>query len=342
MMSIGIFSIAFMPSYATIGLLAPILVLSGRLLQGFSAGMELGGVSVYLSEIATPGHKGFYVSWQSGSQQVAVMFAASVGVILNSILSTEKMQRWGWRVPLLLGCLIIPFLFRLRKSLAETDEFLARKHRPNTAEIFRSLRNNWAIVLVGTFMVTMTTVSFYMITAYTPTFGNSVLHLASIDSLIVTLCVGASNLFWLPIMGALSDRIGRRPLLFGCTLLMLITAYPAMLWLVREPSFARLLTVELWLSFIYGSYNGAMVVALTEIMPVDVRTSGFALAYSLATAIFGGFTPALSTYLIHISGNRAVPGLWLSFAAACGLVATIFAKPQSVKADAQQELALQS
>ena len=342
MMSIGIFSIAFMPSYATIGLLAPIFVLTGRLLQGFSAGMELGGVSVYLSEIATPGHKGFYVSWQSGSQQVAVMFAASVGVILNSFLSTEKMQRWGWRVPLLLGCLIIPFLFRLRKSLAETDEFLARKHRPNTSEIFRSLRNNWVIVLLGTFLVTMTTVSFYMITAYTPTFGNSVLHLASIDSLIVTLCVGPSNLFWLPIMGALSDRIGRRPLLFGCTLLMLITAYPAMLWLIREPSFARLLGVELWLSFIYGSYNGAMVVTLTEIMPVDVRTSGFALAYSLATAIFGGFTPALSTYLIHISGNRAIPGLWLSFAAACGLVATFFAKPQREPAETQPVLALQS
>src|ERR1700731_294398 len=339
LMSVGIVSIAFMPGYATIGLLAPLLVLTGRLLQGFSAGMELGGVSVYLSEIATPGHKGFYVSWQSGSQQVAVMFAASVGVILNSLLSTEKMQRWGWRVPLLLGCLIIPFLFRLRKSLAETDEFLARKHRPNTSEIFRSLRNNWVIVLLGTFLVTMTTVSFYMITAYTPTFGNSVLHLASLDSLIVTLCVGASNLFWLPIMGALSDRIGRRPLLFGCTLLMLITAYPATLWLIREPSFARLLGVELWLSFIYGSYNGAMVVTLTEIMPVDVRTSGFALAYSLATAIFGGFTPALSTYLIHISGNRAIPGLWLSFAAACGLVATLFAKPQNSVIDAERPVA---
>ena len=327
MMSIGILSIACMPGYATIGLLAPLLVLTGRLLQGFSAGMELGGVSVYLSEIATPGHKGFYVSWQSGSQQVAVMFAASVGVILNSVLSTERMQRWGWRVPLLLGCFIIPFLFRLRKSLAETDEFLARKHRPDTSEIFRSLRNHWAIVLVGTFMVTMTTVSFYMITAYTPTFGNSVLHLASIDSLIVTLCVGASNLFWLPVMGALSDRIGRRPLLFACTLFMLITAYPVMLWLVKEPSFARLLTVELWLSFIFASYNGAMVVSLTEIMPAEVRTSGFALAYSLATAIFGGFTPAFSTYLIHISGNRAIPGLWLSFAAACGLLASLFAKP---------------
>src|ERR1700757_475913 len=328
MMSVGIFTIACTPGYATIGLLAPLLVVFGRLLQGFSAGMELGGVSVYLSEIATPGHKGFYVSWQSGSQQIAVMFAASVGVVLNSILPPEKMEQWGWRVPLLLGCVIVPFLFRLRKSLQETDEFVARKRHPGTSEILRSLASNWSIVLIGTLMVTMTTVSFYMITAYTPTFGSSVLHLSSFDSLIVTLCVGASNLFWLPIMGAISDRIGRRPLLFGCTILMLVTAYPAMLWLVHDPSFARLLAVELWLSFMYGSYNGAMVVFLTEIMPIDVRTSGFALAYSLAPATFGGFTPALSTYLIHVSGNRAIPGLWLSFAAACGLLAALFAKPQ--------------
>jgi MFS family permease len=332
LMSVGIFSIACTPGYAKIGLLAPLLVLIGRLLQGFSAGMELGGVSVYLSEIATPGHKGFYVSWQSGSQQVAVMFAALVGVVLSSILPPEKMAAWGWRVPLLLGCGIIPFLFRLRRSLQETDEFVARKHRPSTSEILRSLTANWAVVVIGTMMVTMTTVSFYMITAYTPTFGNSVLHLANIDSLVVTLCVGASNFFWLPVMGALSDRIGRRPLLLVFTVLMLVTAYPAMLWLVGEPSFSRLLTVELWLSFLYGSYNGAMVVFLTEIMPMDVRTSGFSLAYSLATAIFGGFTPALSTYLIHLTGNRAVPGLWLSLAAACGLVAAMLAKAQPTEA----------
>jgi hypothetical protein len=102
-----------------------------------------------------------------------------------------------------------------------------------------------------------------------------------------------------------------------------------MLWLVREPSFSRLLAVELWLSFIFGSYNGVMVVFLTEIMPSSVRTSGFALAYSLATAIFGGFTPAISTYLIHVTGNGAVPGLWLSFAAACGIVAALLARPHA-------------
>jgi len=327
LMAVGIVCIACVPGYKTIGIVAPLLVVCGRLLQGFSAGAELGSVSVYLSEIATPGHKGFYVSWQSGSQQVAVMFAALLGVVLYSRLSTEQMANWGWRVPLLVGCLIIPTLFVLRRSLKETGEFLARKVRPKTGEILRSLAANWRVVGLGTLLITMTTVSFYLITVYTPTYGGTVLHLAMVDNLIVTLCVGASNLFWLPVMGALSDRIGRRPLLVACTLLALASAYPAMSWLVAAPSFSRLLTVELWLSFVYGSYNGAMIVFLTEIMPGKVRTTGFSLAYSLATAIFGAFTPAICTYLIHVTGNRAVPGLWLSFAAGCGLLAALFAKP---------------
>jgi len=329
LMSIGIIAIAFVPGYARIGLLAPLIVLAGRLLQGFSAGMELGGVSVYLAEIATPGHKGFYVSWQSASQQAAVMFAALIGVVLTTTLSQPAMASWGWRVPLLVGCLILPFLFRLRRSLEETDEFIARKRKPDTRALLRSLVANARLILIGTLLVTMTTVSFYMITAYTPTFGSAVLHLRSVDSLIVTLCVGASNLFWLPTMGALSDRIGRRPMLIACTLLMLATAYPAMLWLVDGPTFGKLLVVELWLSFVYGSYNGAMVVFLTEIMPAEVRAAGFSLAYSLATAIFGGFTPAISTWLIQTTGNRAIPGVWLSFAAACGLVAAIVARAQA-------------
>ena len=326
LMSIGMISIACVPGYATIGVVAPLLVLAGRLLQGFSAGMELGGVSVYLSEIATPGHKGFFVSWQSASQQVAVMFAAVIGLALNYWLTPTKMEAWGWRIPLLIGCLIIPLLMRLQFSLQETDEFSARKHHPTMPQILRSLVANGRLVIIGTMLFTMTTVSFYMITAYTPTFGTSVLHLASMDSFVVTFCVGVSNLIWLPVMGALSDRIGRMPLLFACSILMLVTAYPVMLWLVAGPTFAKLLAVELWLSFVYGAYNGALIVFMTEIIPIDVRTLGFSLAYSLATSVFGGFTPAISTYLIHATGNRAVPGLWLSFAAACGLTATFMAR----------------
>jgi len=122
-------------------------------------------------------------------------------------------------------------------------------------------------------------------------------------------------------MGSVSDRVGRRPLLVIFSVLSLLTAYPALLWLVSAPSFARLLGVELWLSFLFGSYNGAMVPFLAEIMPKEVRASGFSIAFSLATAIFGGFTPAICTWLIHETGNRAVPGLWLAFAAAMGLAA---------------------
>jgi MFS family permease len=328
LMSVGTLSVALVPGYATLGLLAPSLVVGGRLVQGFSAGAELGGVSVYLAEIATPGHKGFYVSWQSASQQVSVVFAALLGVALSARLSQAQMYAWGWRVPLLVGCAILPLLFLLRRSLRETDEFLARTRRPPISEIVRRTLASWRVVLLGVMLVTMTTVSFYTITAYTPSYGREVLHLGSTASLGVTLCVGVSNLFWLPVMGALSDRVGRRPLLIACTALALATAYPAMSWLVARPSFQSLLLVELWLSFIYASYNGAMIVFLTEIMPLDVRTAGFSLAYSLATAIFGGFTPAISTWLIHATGNRAMPGAWVSFAAACGLVAAVLAGRQ--------------
>jgi MFS family permease len=324
LMSLGTVSIACVPGYRTLGLLAPLLVVIGRLVQGFSAGVALGGVSVYLSEIATPGHKGFYVSWQSASQQVAVVFAALLGVALNSMLSPAQMGDWGWRVPLVVGCLIIPVLYLIMRSLAETEEFLARKHRFSIREIMLSVAGNWRIVVLGTMFVTMTTVSFYMITAYTPTFGKAELHLADRDSLIVTLLIGISNFIWLPVMGALSDRVGRRPILMTSTVLALFTAYPALLWLAAHPSFSRLLIVELWLSFLFASYNGAMVVYLTEIMPAHVRASGFSLSYSLATAIFGGFTPTVCTWLIHLTGNKAIPGAWVAFAAAVGLAAVLF------------------
>ena len=284
-MAMGTILIAFVPSYATIGLAAPFLVLIGRLLQGFSAGVELGGVSVYLSEMATPGHKGFYVSWQSASQQVAIVVAALLGYGLNKWLAPDQISAWGWRIPFFIGCLIVPFIFVIRRSLQETEAFLARKHHPSAGEIFRSIAENWRIVIAGVMMVMMTTVSFYLITVYTPTYGKSVLKLTEIDSLLVTLCVGVSNFLWLPVMGAVSDRVGRRPVLVVFTALAILTAYPALSWLVVAPSFEKMLMVLLWLSFLYASYNGAMVVALTEIVPASVRTAGFSLAYSLATTM---------------------------------------------------------
>jgi MHS family citrate/tricarballylate:H+ symporter-like MFS transporter len=322
-MACGTILIAFVPGYASIGLLAPFLVLIGRLLQGFSAGAELGGVSVYLSEMATPGHKGFYAAWQSASQQISIVLASVLGYVINSSLTAEQVGDWGWRIPFFVGCGIIPVIFILRRSLQETDAFKTRKHLPSTGEVARSMAKNWGLILAGMLLVAMTTSMFYLITVYTPTFGKTVLHLSTSDSLIVAMLVALSNFFWLPVGGALSDRIGRKPLLIAITVLTILTAYPAMSWLAGAPSFERMLIVLLLFSFYFGIYNGAMVVALTEVMPVEVRVVGFSLAYSLATAIFGGFTPGVSTWLIHATGDKAAPAYWLTFAATCGLIATI-------------------
>jgi MFS family permease len=315
------------PSYATIGLAAPVIVVIGRLLQGLSAGVELGGVSVYLAEIATPGRRGFYCSWQSASQQLAVVFTALIALVLTGLVTTEQMGAWGWRVPLLIGCLIIPVILFLRRSLEETPAFQKMEHHSRrAADVFRVVAENWRIVLSGTMLVVFTTTSFYLITAYTPTFGKQALHLDARAAFLVTLCVGLSNFAWLPIAGSLSDRIGRRPLVTIVPILALLTASPAMSWLVSSPSFGHLLMVELWFSAMFGFYNGAMVPYLVELMPAGVRTAGFSLAYSLATAVFGGFTPAISTYLIERTGNKAAPALWLMTAAAVSLLGVVLSR----------------
>ena len=318
-MACGTVFIAFVPGYAQIGLAAPLLVLLGRLLQGFSAGAELGGVSVYLSEMATPGNRGFYTAWQSASQQLSIVLAAALGYGLNLWLAPDALADWGWRIPFFVGCAIIPFLFFLRRSLQETEVFKAQRHHPSLREVYASVLENYRVVLGGMFLVAMTTATFYLITVYTPTYGKTVLKLSAADSLAVTFCVAISNFIWLPVGGALSDRIGRKPQLIAVSLL---TAYPALSWLASAPSFGRMLDVLLWFSLLFGLYNGAMVVALTEVMPLQVRVVGFSLAYSLATAVFGGFTPVISTWLIEVSGDRGSPAWWMTFAAACGLLAT--------------------
>ena len=281
LLATGTVLVAVTPGYASIGLLAPALIVIGRLLQGFSAGGEPGAVAVYLAEIATPGRRGFYVAWQSCSQQAAIVAASLVGFTVNAALPDATIAAWGWRIPFALGCLIIPLLFVLRGSLQETAAFVAAPEHPTARQTLRDIVDNAAIIGAGMLMVITTTVSFYTITTYTPTFGQHELHLSAATSLLVTLFAGLSNLAWLPIWGAVSDRYGRKPVMIAFILLILLTAYPTLLWLAAAPSFGRMLAAELWLSFTYAGYNGAMTVALTEIVPARIRVSAFSLAYSL-------------------------------------------------------------
>ncbi len=332
LMSVGTVLLAFVPGYDVIGLAAPLLVVIGRLIQGFSAGAELGSVSVYLAEIANERTKGFWVSWQSASQQVAVVIAAALGLYLDHVLGPDKLAAWGWRIPFIAGLSLVPFIFLLRRSLTETDSFAARE-RMKIGDVLANLVKHAGTILIGMMMVLMTTVTFYLCTAYTPTFGKTVLHLSQWDSLLVTLCVGVTNIIWLPLFGALSDKVGRKPIMIVITLLAAVSAYPILLWLTGAPSFQHLLITELWLSFLFGAYNGANVVYLTEVVPPQVRAAGFSLAYSLATCV-GGFTPFLVTWLIQKTHNPAIPGAWETVIAIIGLIGVLLSKPYAKKEDA--------
>ena len=331
LMAVGIGSLALTPSYASIGLLAPLVITLGRLIQGFSLGVEAGGVNVYLAEIATPGNRGFYCAWQGSSQALGVMAATALGVLLTATLSMRQMDSYGWRIPLIVGCLIVPVLLWLRRSLQETEVFEHSSHPRSTREILRILAEHWGIGVIGVMMTILNTTMFYFVNGYTPTYGSAALHLAPLGNFTVALVVGTASFLMLPMGGALSDRIGRWPMVIASPLLVLATAYPAMLWLVAAPSFLRLVIVELWLAVLYAMYAGALVPLLAELMPAKVRTSGYAIIISLANGIFGTFTPAIATFLIAMSGNRASPALWLSAAAAASLLGVLLARRMAVR-----------
>ncbi|MGJ4998655.1 MFS transporter [Bradyrhizobium sp. HKCCYLR20261] len=337
-MAVGTVVIAFCPTYEAIGIAAPIIVVIGRLLQGFSAGVELGGVSVYLAEIATPGNRGFYTSFQSSSQQVAIFVASILGYLLSEYIpSNTVLDVFGggvakWRIPFFVGCLIIPLIFFLRRTLEETPAFLAMKKHPTANEVFASALANWRIVLLGMMIAILTTTMFYFVTVYTPRFGKE-LHLSTADGLLVTLAVAVTNFIWNPVGGAVSDRIGRKPVLLFIAGLSFLTALPALYWLVQSPTFGKLIAVEMLFSFYFGVYSGAMLGALVEIVPAHVRTTCFSIAFALAAALFGTFTPLASTWLTEKTAHAewlgaavkpfaaASPGIWLMFAAALSFIA---------------------
>jgi MFS transporter, MHS family, citrate/tricarballylate:H+ symporter len=328
LMAVGTVVIAFCPTYAAIGFAAPVIVLLGRLIQGFSAGVELGGVSVYLSEIATPGNRGFYTSFQSSSQQVAIFVAAIIGFILReSIPGDTFLDAIGgvakWRIPFFIGCIIIPVIFMLRRSLEETPAFLAMKKHPTASEVFASATANWRIVVLGMMIAVLTTTTFYFITVYAPGFGKQ-LNLSPTGTLLVTLLVAVTNFIWNPVGGAVSDRLGRKVVLVTIASLSFVTAYPALSWLAAAPTFGKLVVVQMMFSFYFGVYSGAMLGCLVEIVPAHVRTTCFSIAFALAAGIFGTATPFVATKLIDMTGqDKASPAYWLMLGAALGIVAAL-------------------
>jgi MHS family citrate/tricarballylate:H+ symporter-like MFS transporter len=321
LMAVGTGMIALAPTYAAIGTFAPMLLILGRLIQGFSVGSETGGVNAYLVEIAPPNKRAFYVSWNATSFHLATLLAIGIGFILDQKLTSAEMAAWGWRIPMILGCGLIPVIFVIRKNLAESEAFQSQSHHPTMREVLVALAQNWRIAITGMFMVMLSSCFFYFTFTFMPVFAKANLGMTTADSLWSTSISITYSLILVPIFALLSDRIGRFPILATTAALVILTAYPTLYCLVTYPGYWSLIRCQLWFATLYSAYASSGLVGLSEVVPSRIRATGYGVSTTLGLALFAGCTPLISTWLIHVTGNKIAPGFWLMFVATCSLIA---------------------
>jgi MFS transporter, MHS family, proline/betaine transporter len=324
-MTVAIALIAFAPTYAAIGIGAPLIIVVARLLQGFSAGGEFASATAFLIETAPTGRRGFYGSWQMVGQGLAVLIGAILGAVLTKTLSPEAIDGWGWRIPFLFGLVIGPVGLYIRSSLSETQAFLQSDQASQSRTAGgRVLASHVKQILVCFGIVVSGTISFYVILVYIPTFARTQLQLP-LDQAFLAQAIGlACEVVLIPICGTLSDRIGRKPVMIASLLLSLSVTYPLFAWVSASPSFSSLLVMQVVLCGLFGIGNGPVSTALGEQFPTRVRSTALAIGYNVAVMLFGGFAQFFVTWLIHATGTPIAPAFYLMFGSAVGLFAVLF------------------
>jgi MHS family proline/betaine transporter-like MFS transporter len=336
-MSVGTFAIGLIPPYASIGLAAPLLLLLCRLVQGFSASGEYAGASSFIAEYAPPNRRGLLVSMVPASTAAGLVLGATIAVLLQTGLSEADLQSWGWRVPFLVaGPLGVVGLY-IRLKLEDTPLFkeLEREHHVAQAPVLTGLRENWKQILIAFGVICLNAVGFYMILSYMPTYLSEELGFDSVTATLTTIVSVAAYVVFLPIVGTLTDRVGRKPVLFGaCVLFLLLTLPSFELLSLGGVVFAVL--AQIVLGAILAGNDGVLATFLTEMFPTTVRYSSFALSFNLGNAIFGGTAPFVATFLISLTGNNFAPGYYLMAAAGVAFIALLFTK-ETAKRGLQQE-----
>ncbi|HEY1746057.1 MAG TPA: MFS transporter [Xanthobacteraceae bacterium] len=324
-MTVAIALIAFAPTYAAIGIGAPIIIVVARLLQGFSAGGEFASATAFLIESAPAGRRGFYGSWQMVGQGLAVLIGAILGAVITKSLSPDAINGWGWRIPFLFGLIIGPVGLYIRSRLAETPAFLrSDQNSANRGGAGPALISHVRQILACFGIIVSGTISFYVILVYIPTFAQTQLHLRP-DQAFIAQAIGlAVEVALIPICGALSDRIGRKPVMIVSLAFSLLVTYPLFAWVSSSPSFSNLLVMQVVLCGLFGIGNGPVSTALGEQFPTRVRSTALAIGYNLAVMMFGGFAQLFVTWLIHATGTPIAPAFYLIFGAAVGLFAVMF------------------
>nr|WP_315592946.1 MFS transporter [uncultured Cupriavidus sp.] len=329
MMALGTAIIGLAPTYESIGLWAPALIVLARLIQGFSAGGEVGGATAFLIEHAPDEERGAYASWQQASQGISFMLGAAMGALVTNGLDQAQIDAWGWRIPFLFGLLIGPVGMYIRSHLEEPPEFEARQAERRASNVKFSplsqvLRDHPREVVAGLGVTILWTVCTYVLVFYMPSYAKQQLGLPLGATFQSTAICGAIILVLCPLMGMLSDRVGRKRMLSVVALAILALAYPLFHWLNVSPTTATLLQVQIVLGILLAAFTGPAPAVLAEQFPTEVRSTGLSLAYNFAVTIFGGFAPLIVTWLIESTQNKLAPAYYVIAAAAISLVALFF------------------
>ena len=317
LMGASILGLALTPSYATIGVAAPILVIGFRLVQGFALGGEVGPSTAYLIEAAPPLKRGLYVSFQYMTQDAAVLVAGLVGVTLANLLSAPALDAWGWRVAFLIGAAIVPFGLILRNGLPETLEAAGARDEPSPP-----LRPFLRVAILGLVMFASAMIVNYVLT-YLTTYSGETLHMRASLAFGATVVLGISGVVFDPIGGWLSDRFGRKPVMIWPWLFLLAAGAPAFLVLAHFRNAASLFGAAAILEIPLAISASSVLVAITESMPARIRSGAVSTLYAVAVAVFGGTTQFAVTWLIQVTGSPLAPAWYLAAAAGAGLVAIL-------------------
>ncbi len=330
LMGIGVIGVALTPSYAAIGIAAPILVILFRVVQGFALGGEVGPTTAYLVEAAPVRRRGLYASGQYATQDLGVLVAGLISTGLASQLDPGQLQDWGWRVAMLVGASIVPFGLWLRSNLPETlhavdDAALAPDGTTGDTSVKTPLRPYLSLIVLGLMMLASGTIGSY-VASYMTTFALTTLHLAQTVAFGVIIVNGAFSVVFEPISGWLSDRFGRKPVMLVPGVLQLLCVFPAF-WAITHYRTTLVFYAMVALTTILQALSTPpVIVTLTEQLPKRVRSGVVAIVYAFSIATFGGSTQVVLTWLLDVTKNPLAPAYYWTAALVVGLTAMALVK----------------